>query len=69
MLSFTIGDNNANNNGRAILKIKNISSNRRIIFKVKTTQPTWYFVKPSQDVIDIDDKKEIEIQIVESECR
>jgi len=38
-----------------------------IAYKIKTTQPTWYVVKPSQHVIDIGQYKDIEISIVENE--
>lgn len=52
---------------RTTLRITNVSD-ARVIFKVKTTQPTWYYVRPNQHVLDIGKTEEITIILVEAEC-
>lgn len=52
---------------KVVLRITNIS-NQRVAFKVKTTQPTWYFVRPNQQLLDIGASEDIAIALVEAEC-
>ena len=52
---------------KVTLRITNTSLDSCIAYKIKTTQPTWYIVKPSQHVIDVGNYKDIEISIVENE--
>jgi hypothetical protein len=51
-----------------ILHIKNISQ-EKIIFKVKTTQPSWYFVRPNQQILEANGSEEVIINLVASECK
>lgn len=57
---------NRDSESSVTLRITNISDTY-IAYKIKTTQPSWYIVKPSQHVIDIGKYKDIEISIVENE--
>ena len=50
-----------------ILRVSNISQNK-VVFKVKTTQPTWYYVRPNQHVLDIGQTEEVVIVLIQSEC-
>ena len=50
-----------------ILRVTNISQSK-VVFKVKTTQPTWYYVRPNQHVLDIGKTEEVIIVLVQSEC-
>jgi len=52
---------------RAVLHVTNISPNK-ILFKVKTTQPNWYYVRPNQQVLDVGQTADVTILLVESEC-
>jgi len=54
-------------NSKSILKVTN-TSNFKIIFKIKTTQPTWYFVRPNQSILDIGQSENVSIVLVEGEC-
>jgi hypothetical protein len=47
-----------------ILRITNISGSK-VVFKVKTTQPAWYYVRPNQQIMDIGKSDEVTIIIVE----
>lgn len=51
---------------RAVLEVTNTSQSR-IVFKVKTTQPSWYYVRPNQQVLDIGQTEEVAIVLVEAE--
>jgi hypothetical protein len=51
-----------------VLKITNITSSK-ILFKVKTTQPTWYYVRPNQQVISAGQSEDVAILMVEAECK
>jgi hypothetical protein len=51
-----------------ILSIRNISQSK-IIFKVKTTQPSWYFVRPNQQILDANGSEEVIINLVAAECK
>jgi hypothetical protein len=48
--------------------VKNISSSK-IIFKVKTTQPSWYYVRPNQQLLDAGESEKVMISLVESEYK
>ena len=50
------------------MTITNIS-NARVAFKVKTTQPTWFYVRPNQHVLDVGQSEDVSIVLVESECK
>lgn len=52
---------------KVILHITNISSSK-LIFKVKTTQPSWYFVRPNQQLLDLNEAEDVVISLVSSEC-
>lgn len=39
-----------------------------MIFKVKTTQPSWYYVRPNQSVLEVGAKEEVVIALVDTEC-
>ncbi|RYH09147.1 hypothetical protein EON65_40345 [archaeon] len=51
-----------------VLKVTNVSSNK-VAFKVKTTQPTWYFVRPNQQILDAGKTEEVNIILVDAECK
>jgi hypothetical protein len=50
------------------LTITNISD-KKVIFKVKTSQPTWYLVRPNQHVIDVGKTESVTIALSETEKR
>lgn len=52
---------------KTILKVAN-TSNCKVVFKVKTTQPTWYFVRPNQQVLNVGQVEEVAIIMVDTEC-
>lgn len=52
---------------KVVLRVSNTSSGR-IAFKVKTTQPTWYFVRPNQQMLDVGQTEEVSIALVDTEC-
>ena len=52
---------------RAVLKVTNTSQNK-VVFKVKTTQPSWYYVRPNQQVVDVGKTEEVAIVLVDAEC-
>ena len=62
-LVFTL---KANQENRVKLFIRNVSKDK-VAFKVKTTMPTCYFVKPNQDVLGIDGKMGIDIALTKEE--
>jgi hypothetical protein len=51
---------------RTVLRITNISG-QKVAFKVKTTQPSWYFVRPNQDILDANQSEDVAVLMVESE--
>lgn len=51
-----------------VLSITNTSGGR-VAFKVKTTQPTWFYVRPNQHVLDIGQTEDVSIVLVEGECK
>jgi vesicle-associated membrane protein-associated protein A len=52
---------------RAVLKITN-TSGQKLAFKVKTTMPTWYYVRPNQQILDENQSEDVVILMVEAEC-
>jgi len=52
---------------KAILKVAN-TTNNKILFKVKTTQPTWYYVRPNQQILSAGQVEDVAILMVEAEC-
>ena len=48
------------------LVVKNLMA-KPVAFKVKTTQPSWYYVRPNQDMLKSGETLEIEIALVEAE--
>jgi MSP (Major sperm protein) domain len=52
---------------RKILKVTN-TSGTKVAFKVKTTQPTWYYVRPNQQVVNVGCTEEVAIVLVDAEC-
>eukprot|EP01031_Cornospumella_fuschlensis_P027455 gene27455-33158_t len=52
---------------KTVLKVTNVSSSK-VAFKVKTTQPTWYFVRPNQQILDAGKTEEVSIILVDAEC-
>jgi hypothetical protein len=43
------------------------TSKFKIAFKVKTTQPSWYYVRPNQQVLDPGQIENVVIVLVEAE--
>eukprot|EP01039_Chlorochromonas_danica_P011198 gene11198-12486_t len=52
---------------KAILNVTNVSKSR-IAFKVKTTQPSWYNVRPNQQILDVGKTEEVSIILIDTEC-
>ena len=44
------------------------TSDSKVVFKVKTTLPTWYYVRPNQQVVDVGATEEVAIVLIDSEC-
>ena len=44
------------------------TSQTNIVFKVKTTKPSFYFVRPNQQVLKAGDSEEISVVLVDTEC-
>lgn len=53
---------------RTTLRITNTSLTK-VAFKVKTTQPQVYYVRPNQSILDVGQSEDIAIALVDSECR
>lgn len=51
-----------------ILKVTNVSPHK-VVFKVKTTQPTWYYVRPNQQILDAGSSEDVNILLVDTECK
>jgi len=51
-----------------VLKVTN-TSNSKVLFKVKTTQPTWYYVRPNQQMLEIGQSEDVVILLVDQECK
>ena len=62
VLDFTLGPEQAN----ASMKLKN-SGSEVMLFKVKTTQPMWYFVRPNFDVIEPGQEINVTVSLVEDQ--
>lgn len=52
---------------RSNLKVTNIS-NSNVVFKVKTTQPSWYYVRPNQQLLAPGQSEDVKVLLVGSEC-
>lgn len=52
---------------KTVLKVANITASK-ILFKVKTTQPTWYYVRPNQQILAPGQVEDVAILMVEAEC-
>lgn len=52
---------------KTILRVTN-TSNDNIAFKVKTTQPSWYYVRPNQQVLSPGQSEDVAVVLVEAEC-
>ena len=46
------------------LAIKNSSPTKNIVFKVRTTQPLSFVVKPNQGIVEADSETQVEINYV-----
>jgi hypothetical protein len=55
------------NQSKTILKVTNVSPGT-IVFKVKTTQPSWYYVRPNQQMLGVGKSEDVEIILVDTEC-
>lgn len=64
ILSFQLAKNTS---PKTILRISNISSHY-VVFKVKTTQPSWYYVRPNQQIVKPGATEEVSIVLVDNEC-
>jgi len=49
---------------KQIVKVTNISK-QKVAFKVKTTQPSWYYVRPNQQIVDVGQTEEVAIVLAE----
>jgi hypothetical protein len=52
---------------KASIAMTNTSSSS-IVFKVRTTQPMWYYVRPNQDMLAAGQTVELIFTLTESEC-
>mmetsp|Transcript_13407 Transcript_13407/g.18365 ORF Transcript_13407/g.18365 Transcript_13407/m.18365 type:complete len:306 (+) Transcript_13407:51-968(+) len=52
---------------KTVLKVTN-TSNSKVLFKVKTTQPAWYYVRPNQQMLEIGQSEDVVILLVDQEC-
>ena len=50
------------------LRISNISD-ECVAFKVKTTQPTWYYVRPNQHVVEPNKTEDVVIVLITEHCK
>lgn len=64
VLTFTLIRNSS---PKTVLKVTN-NSNAKVAFKIKTTQPTWYYVRPNQQIVDVDKTEEVTVVLVDTEC-
>ena len=53
---------------KTILRITN-HTDSYLVFKIKTTQPSWYLVRPNQNIIAPRLFEDINISLVETECK
>lgn len=51
------------------LTARNLSKDKAIALKVKTTQPSWYYVRPNQEILGPGESLEISITLIENESR
>lgn len=50
------------------LRVSNISKSK-VAIKVKTTQPSWYYVRPNQHVVDVGGSQDVTISLNTVECK
>lgn len=53
---------------KAYLSMTNTSETSNVLFKVRTTQPMWYFVRPNQDIIKPGETVDLVFTLTEAEC-
>lgn len=53
---------------KTTLRVTNVSTDKKVVFKLKTTQPSWYYVRPNQQVLNIGKSEDITIILIENEC-
>lgn len=51
------------------LTAKNLSEDKAVAVKVKTTQPSWYYVRPNQEILGPGESLDISITLIETESR
>jgi len=52
---------------KATLAMTNTSSSS-VVFKVRTTQPMWYYVRPNQDMLEAGQTVDLVFTLTEPEC-
>jgi hypothetical protein len=52
---------------KAMLAMTNTSSSS-VVFKVRTTQPMWYYVRPNQDMLEAGQTVDLVFTLTEPEC-
>jgi len=50
----------------SVLNLTN-TSGKRLAFKIKTTMPQWFLVRPSQELLDVDESVDVSIELIEAE--
>lgn len=53
---------------RQHLKITN-TSNEYVVFKIKTTQPSWYYVRPNQAILEPGQSEDVTVVLVDTEAK
>jgi hypothetical protein len=53
---------------RVVMKMSNTSSSR-VLFKVRTTQPLWYYVRPNQDILEAGQAVDLVFTLTEPESK
>jgi len=53
---------------RVVMKMSNTSSSR-VLFKVRTTQPLWYYVRPNQDILEAGQDVDLVFTLTEPESK
>lgn len=65
VLTFDLGKGPA---PKTFLSMSNPSETCNVLFKVRTTQPMWYFVRPNQDIIKPGETVELVFTLTDAEC-
>lgn len=68
-IQFTLDDTKANVAQQLIssLRLANTSPTRNVVYKIKTTAPRNYVVKPNQGIIEAQGSAQVEITFVPSQ--